>query len=233
MYEYDSRVRFSEVDQNRRMTLNAVLNYFQDLSTFQSEDLGVGIEVLEARKRMWVLNSWKIVVYRYPELGEHIRVGTWPCGFGRMTGERNFRLLDGEGRMAACAETLWVFMDTERMRPARLDEDIRAAYVLEPKLDMGEEPGCIIIPEELKTQTSFGVQPWHLDVNHHVNNGQYVQMAGVYLPEDFHIRQMRAKYKKSAVLGAVIFPQVGRCGDGYTIVLGNEAGKPYAVVEFR
>ena len=93
--------------------------------------------------------------------------------------------------------------------------------------------GRIIIPEELKTQTSFGVQPWHLDVNHHVNNGQYVQMAGVYLPEDFHIRQMLAEYKKSAVLGAVIFPQVGRCEDGYTIILGNEAGKPYAVVEFR
>ena len=29
MYEYDSRVRLSEVDQHQRMTLNAVLNYFR------------------------------------------------------------------------------------------------------------------------------------------------------------------------------------------------------------
>ena len=41
MYEYDSRVRLSEVDQHQRMTLNAVLNYFQDCSSFHSEDLGV------------------------------------------------------------------------------------------------------------------------------------------------------------------------------------------------
>ena len=55
MYEYDSRVRLSEVDQHQRMTLNAVLNYFQDCSSFHSEDLGVGIEYLNEHNRMWVL----------------------------------------------------------------------------------------------------------------------------------------------------------------------------------
>lgn len=233
MYEYESRVRLSEVDQERKMTLNAVLNYFQDCSTFQSEDLGVGIDVLEPRKRMWVLNSWKIEVNRYPELGEHIKVGTWPFEFGRMTGMRNFCMLDEKGQMTACAETLWVYMDTRRMRPARVDEDIRLAYETEPKLDLGEDTRRITVPEELEARKSFEVQPFHLDVNHHVNNGQYVQIAGAYLPEDFRIHQMRAEYKKSAVLGDTIFPQVGRTEEGYIIVLGSEDGKPYATVEFK
>ena len=101
MYEYDSRVRLSEVDQHQRMTLNAVLNYFQDCSSFHSEDLGVGIEYLNEHNRMWVLRSWKIVVDRYPYMGEQIKVGTWPYEFGRMTGRRNFRLLDNQGKMAA------------------------------------------------------------------------------------------------------------------------------------
>lgn len=100
MYEYDSRVRLSEVDQHQRMTLNAVLNYFQDCSSFHSEDLGVGIEYLNEHNRMWVLRSWKIVVDRYPYMGEQIKVGTWPYEFGRMTGRRNFRLLDNQGKMA-------------------------------------------------------------------------------------------------------------------------------------
>lgn len=42
MYGYDSRVRLSEVDQDRRMTLNAILNSFQDCSSFHSEDPGSG-----------------------------------------------------------------------------------------------------------------------------------------------------------------------------------------------
>ena len=57
MYEYDSRVRLSEVDQHQRMTLNAVLNYFQDCSSFHSEDLGVGIEYLNDGYRAHAANE--------------------------------------------------------------------------------------------------------------------------------------------------------------------------------
>ncbi len=46
MYGYDSRVRLSEVDQDRRMTLNAILNSFQDCSSFI-------LRIWE-----WELHSW-------------------------------------------------------------------------------------------------------------------------------------------------------------------------------
>lgn len=233
MYEYDSRVRLTEVDQNQKMTLNAILNAFQDCSTFHSEDLGVGLKFLNERERMWVLSSWKIVVYRYPELAEHIRVGTWPYAFGKMTGQRNFRILDGEGKTAACADTLWVLMDTKRMRPTRVDKEISSAYTLEPPYEMEYETDRIRIPDELEDRESFPIHTYHLDVNHHVNNGQYVQLAGGFLPEKFEIHQMRAEYKRSAVLNDIIYPQIGRCKDGYTVLLGDESGRPYAVIEFK
>lgn len=233
MYEYDSRVRLTETDVNQRMTLNAVLNHFQDCCTFHSEDLGRGMKYLEQRERMWVLSSWKIVVNRYPEMAEHIKVGTWPYAFGKMTGQRNFRLLDGRGEVAAYADTLWVLMDTKRQRPARVEEAISEAYTLEPQLDMEYEEEKIFIPEEMEEREPFVIHKYHLDVNHHVNNGQYVQLAGEYLPEGFEIHQMRAEYKKSAVLNDTIYPSVGKCEQGYTMVLGDETGKPYAVIEFR
>lgn len=233
MYEYDSRVRLSEVDQNQRMTLNAVLNHFQDCSTFHSEDLGVGLDFLKERKRMWVLTSWKIVVNRYPKLAEQIRVGTWPYEFDRMTGRRNFCLMDGQGQMAACADSQWVYMNTERMRPVRLDGEVSSAYTLEPGLEMGEETAHIPVQEQAVAQEPFLVHTWHLDVNHHVNNGQYVQMAAGYLPEDFGIHQMRAEYKKSAVLNDVIYPKVGNVEGVWTIMLEDASGKPYAVIEFK
>ena len=233
MYEYESRVRLSEADQNQRMTLNAVLNHFQDCSIFQSEDLGVGLDFLEKKKRMWVLSSWKIVLNRYPKLGERIRVGTWPYEFDRMTGRRNFCLKDEQGQTAAYADSRWVYMNAERMRPALLDEDVRSAYALEPGLEMGEETAHILVPEETEAQEPFLVHAWHLDVNHHVNNGQYVQMAAGYLPENFEIHQMRAEYRKSAVQNDVIHPKVGNAGDVWTIALEDASGKPYAVIEFK
>ena len=43
MYTFDSRVRYSETDVNGTLSVTAAVNYFQDCSTFQSEDLGVGV----------------------------------------------------------------------------------------------------------------------------------------------------------------------------------------------
>ena len=51
MYTFDSRVRYSEIDHTGNMTLPALINYFQDCSTFQSEDIGLGTEALKAKKK--------------------------------------------------------------------------------------------------------------------------------------------------------------------------------------
>lgn len=233
MYEYDSRVRLTEVDQNQRMTLTGILNAFQDCSTFHSEDLGVGMRYLEERERMWVLRSWNIQIFRCPLLAEAVRVGTWPYEFGKVTGRRNFRLMDGDGKMAACGDSTWVFMDSRRMRPARIDEEICGAYRLEPGMMMEGDAGEIQEPGTLTPGEPFTVRTYHLDVNHHVNNGQYVRLAQEYLPEGFRIRRMRAEYRRSAVLNDRICPEIGTCEDGYTIFMKDEAGKVYAAVEFQ
>lgn len=58
MYTFDSRIRYSEIDRSGRLSIPAVVDYFQDCSAFQSEELGVGVEYLANKKRAWILNSW-------------------------------------------------------------------------------------------------------------------------------------------------------------------------------
>ena len=58
MYSFDSRVRYSEVDEDRKLSLTGVINYMQDCSTFQSEDLNMGIDYLTEKHRAWLLSSW-------------------------------------------------------------------------------------------------------------------------------------------------------------------------------
>ena len=49
MYAFDSRIRYSECDSEGKLAVTGLLNYFQDCSTQQSEDLGVGVEALHER----------------------------------------------------------------------------------------------------------------------------------------------------------------------------------------
>lgn len=85
-YTTEGRIRFSEVDHTRRITLPGIVNYFQDCSTFQSEDLGLGIMHCSERKRAWILSSWQVVVERYPEIGEKIQTSTWATDFKGLFG---------------------------------------------------------------------------------------------------------------------------------------------------
>ena len=46
MYSFNERIRYSELGENGELSLVGLLNLFQDCSTFQSEDLGLGIKYL-------------------------------------------------------------------------------------------------------------------------------------------------------------------------------------------
>ena len=232
-YYFDSRIRYSELDENLCLPLHGLINYFQDCSTFQSEELGIGVQYLKEKRRLWVLTSWQIEILRYPPLGERIRTGTWACGFHGFIGERNFVMETEEGEMLACAYSEWAYMDLDAGRPVRADAGEMERYGMEEPLPMEYAGRKIVVPKEQKFLEPVTVHTHHLDSNHHVNNGQYIHMAQDYLPEGFEIGQMRAEYKKSALLNDVLVPEAFAEEDRVGVSLCSETGEPYAIVEFR
>ena len=56
MYTFDGRIRYSEVDRSRKLTVEKMIDYFQDSTSFQSEDLGIGLDYMAERGIAWVIN---------------------------------------------------------------------------------------------------------------------------------------------------------------------------------
>ena len=148
MYAFESKVRYSEVGEDTRMTLYSVLNYFQDCSVFHSESVGRGTAVQEELGRAWVLTGWQIEFRRAADLGESIRISTWPHGFRGFVGERNFLMETLDGEVLACADSSWAYIDVKTGHPVKASEEERAAYPVEEKLDMKSLGRRIRIPEE-------------------------------------------------------------------------------------
>ena len=94
MYSFKSKIRYSETDSRGRLSLEALLDYFQDCSAFQSEALGVGFYPLQERGLAWVLSYWQIVVDRFPDFYEDVETGTYPYNFKGCFGQRNFFMKD-------------------------------------------------------------------------------------------------------------------------------------------
>ena len=237
MYTYQARVRFSETDQNGQLTPGAILDYFQDTTSFEAEDSGIGISYLEENHCGWLLSGWQVQIERYPVMGEWIKVGTFPYDFKNFYGMRNFFLEDASGKVIAKANTIWTFMDRDKGSPARITEEILSFYTLCQKLEMEYEPRKIDIPEQMTRKEPVEIKAHHLDTNGHMNNAQYVkvaqEIAGIY-----EIKSLRADYRKSALLGDQMIPYVGSViqedkSVTHIVCFKDSYGTIYAIVEFR
>lgn len=232
MFRFDTVVRYSEIDANRQMTLPAILDLLQDSCTFQSEEIGLGVDYLKEHHRAWVLSSSQVVIKRYPQMGEKLATYTWPYGFKSFMGYRNFKIEDAAGQVIAYANTVWVYLDTENGRPVKAPEEVVARYQLEPPLEMEYAERKLQLNRNMQPKEKVRVQRFYIDTNQHVNNSKYVLMAEEYLPEGFQIGELRVEYKKPAVLGDVICPSISDEEHKVLVSLENEEGKTFAVVEF-
>lgn len=232
MYTFDSRVRFSEINHHKGfLDLTSIINYYQDCSTFQSEDLNIGFEYLQGINRVWLLNSWQVQIKKPVKLGDYITIGTWPYDFNGCYGYRNFIMKNQEGDVLNVANSIWVYVDTLTGRPTRVPEDI-GGYKIEAPFPMEYADRKIKLPDKMTNHPVFPVVKSNIDSYNHVNNGQYIKMAEEFLPEDFNVSGFRVEYKKQAILTDTILPKVGRNEKLYTVALCNTKEQPYAIIEF-
>jgi hypothetical protein len=66
-----------------------------------------------------------------------------------------------------------------------------------------------------------------------MNNCHYVSVAMEVLNDNERFTQVRVEYKKSAVYGDIIIPKVAKEEDRTVVVLCDDDGKEFAVVELK
>lgn len=232
MYQFESRIRYSEVDADCVLTLNGLMNYFQDCSCFHSEALGLGVEYLADTHTAWVLSSWQICVERLPKLTELVTIQTWPYEMKAFYGFRNFCMNGQDGTRLAYANSVWVLMDTRTGRPIKVPQHVIDTYGMDAPLEMDCSERKIVVPEGMKKCGELVVPSHFIDSNQHMNNEKYVMVAKDCLPGDFQIGELRVEYKKEAKLGDKIILEKAENESRVTVTLNDENGKTYAVVAF-
>ena len=119
MYSFKSRVRYSELAADKRLSLVSIINYFQDCCTFEAEDKDVGLQWLNDHHTAWMLTNWQIHILRRPEFCEEIEIITWASGFKFFIGRRSFliRSLSGEPLVYALSD--WAYVNVIENRPEK------------------------------------------------------------------------------------------------------------------
>lgn len=206
MYSFESRVRYSEVDETGALSLVGMVDYLQDCSTFQSEDGGVGPDHLAQTQLGWFIANWEIQIDRMPRFGDRIVVSTWSYNIAKLYGWRNYTITSPDGREYVRADSLWFLFDKARGRAIKVPQEEAAPYLAqrEERLDMPPIERKISVEGAGRLMPAITVNEQHLDMNRHVNNAQYIQMAVDAVAasgEVLHPRQLNVQYKKAAVVG--------------------------------
>ena len=231
MYSFKSKVRYSETGADSRLTLWSLMDYFQDCSTFHSKEVDLSVEHEIENKRAWVVSYWQIEIDRYPLLYENIETGTFPTSFKGACGNRNFFIKDEEGKYVARAKSVWAYVDAKSGRPIRIPDEEAKRYGTDSLFELEDLGRKIKGGINLEPKEPFKVRKEYIDVNKHVNNCRYVEMAAEYIPEDLIVKKLRVCYIKSALYGDTIYPYVSKEEDRTVIELSDENKKPYCIVE--
>lgn len=233
MYSYETIVRYSETGGRKSANIATIANYFQDCAILQAESVGNGLDYLAEHSRAWFLISWQIEVDRYPELGEKIKVRTWAYDFKASLGFRNIDIIDGEGNRIVKAASIWSYVDTDTMRPAKIEPEVSAAYPMEPAIDMEYAPRKIKLWDGYDAIDTRRVMQYQIDSNNHMNNEAYIALAQEYVENIEDIAAVRAEYKMQYVKDDVIVVKRA-CNDVYEqILLCDDDDHIKCVVQFE
>ena len=203
VYKEKYRIGIEDVAHNSQATNKALLSIMEDIACAHSADVGYGVPEVETKHRAWVLLDWKIKVIKRPAYGCIIDASTWSRKIDRLCAYRDFELKDEGGEILAIGSSRWILTDTERRRPVRLTEDIAALYESEDKAvfeDEISEPKYSKEMFENAEEMIYNIQRRDIDINMHMHNINYLDVACEMLPEDVYnnenFNQVRIWYKR-------------------------------------
>ena len=208
IYSNNYKIGLEDIGKNYEANNKAILGIMQDVSALHSDSVAYGVFQIETKKRAWMILDWKMQIIKRPKYGDEIKAQTWSRKIERIYAYRDFKLEDKEGNTIAIGTSRWILVDIDRRRPVRLTEDIANLYDSEvDKSVFSEDIEDIknVKCEDYIFKKEYNVQRRDIDVNNHMHNLNYLDMAYEILPEEVYRNRtfdnVRIIYKKEIVYG--------------------------------
>lgn len=216
----ETYIKSSETDFLKRLKLSGFFELMQDMAASHAGRLGVGYADLQERELAWVLSRKKVRFYEFPQMGETIRLTTWPKGIQqKLFFMRDHEMTGADGRLLAAATSAYVLVSTRSRRivlPQALEQPIP------------DNNGRSAIDEMLeKIRPEEALEPCHtitvgysaLDIMGHTNNARFVD----WISDCYSIAEHQAG--RPAWLQINYLNEV-RPGETVQLLRGQRSGEP-------
>jgi len=222
MFERNYRVERFDTGRGRKLKVPTLMHYLNDIMERNAESYGLGAQYHLERDLAWVLVEYQITIDRWPKADENVVVGTIPYSFKRIYGYRKYRVKDSTGNRLVEGKGKFALINIktkEFIRPPRELLDRFTDAKKEPealpfdKWDLGEE--------KLVWEKQTYVAHSHIDVNGHMNNAYYPQLAYEALPkravDEVTISEVFVRYRREVFYGESLILKVSQVDNGFYV----------------
>ena len=208
-YKKEYEVRLEDLGKENLATDVDIMKMLEEIAEQNSFEVGYGLENLAETNSAWLLLDWKVEINKRPKYKEKILVETWSRKMERCYGYRDFEVYNSANELIGKGTSKWVLIDIEKRKPIRIEVSTAEKYakydkgytVYENEIEKIEE----VAEDELLFVKEYSIQRRDIDVNKHMNNIAYLELAYEILPENVYnenmFKNVRITYKKEVKFG--------------------------------
>lgn len=161
-----------------------------------------------------------------------MRVKTWTRHTEKFHTYRDFEVYDEKNNLVAIASSKWVLVNLETGRITRLDETIMNRYQPEERSVFGEiqtEIEKLKEPDHSTSAYLYRVQRSNIDINNHMHNLYYLDLAYETLPEEVYLQSdfqhVEIMYKHEIKLADTVKCLYAKVEDAHYVTIKSEDEK--------
>lgn len=188
------------VDFTGRLTMGVLGNHLLNCAGFHASDRGFGIATLNEDNYTWVLSRLAIELDEMPYQYEDFSVQTWVENVYRLFTDRNFAVINKEGKKIGYARSVWAMISMNTRKPADLLA-LHGGSIVDYVCD---EPCPIEKPSRIKVSSRepaaiLEAKYSDIDINGHVNSIRYIEHILDLFPIEMYKERRISRFEMAYV----------------------------------
>ena len=188
------------VDFTGHLTMGVLGNHLLNCAGFHATERGFGIATLNEDNYTWVLSRLAIELDEMPFQYEPFSIQTWVENVYRLFTDRNFAIIDKDGRKIGYARSVWAMISLNTRKPADLlilHEGSITDYVCDELCPI-EKPSRIKV-EAKSPSAVLQAKYSDIDINGHVNSIRYIEHILDLFPIEMYRKKRITRFEMAYV----------------------------------
>lgn len=222
--EHKFYIGLRDIGKDNCLSNKGLLSALEDAGCKHSEIAGLGITNINVTNKSWVILYWKVKIYFRPKFNSEIIVKTWSRKMDKLYAYRDFEVVDENNNKVAIGTSKWILLDYNSGKIVKLSEDISNDYDTENKTVFEKDEEIKLdFKYSIKNRICYRISKNLIDLNHHLNNVNYLDLATEILEESIdNYDEFEILYKKQIMLNEEVYIYNCMSGEDKYIIISDE-----------